>query len=142
MYKYISLFVVLIFVNSAAHASAISMFGFGEPASDCKVTETVSLNLQFQGMAAKASDVQLEATRVEEAAIAIAKDLEVKKILVQSQNFSVNNQSGYSTNNYQYNGNISFLIEPYNEALKLMDRLQQQNYRLSLNVNKYNHCSL
>jgi uncharacterized protein YggE len=78
--------------------------------------------------------------------IALAKQSGVQRIDVQSYNYNVYPVStGYAPTPgvavpYQYNGSVTFAIEPLAKGPELMAALSAKGYSANLNVNAYRQC--
>lgn len=106
--------------------------------TDCRMNQTASLNINFNGTAEKAVDVR---EKMDEAIARVEKLAEkqgIKGMKIQSQNYSVNVNSSYNGGgDYQYSGNVQFTLTSSDKIFALMDTLKQERIMASLNVNEY-----
>ena len=124
---------------TSAYASKVNLVTGKE--ANCPMNENVTLNIHFQGIVEKATEVEQKISKIEEQIQSYSKELSIKNVSLNNMNFNLNTNNRYESSGYQFNGNMGFHIESYEKALKLLDILKNKGYQVSLNVNKYkNHC--
>ena len=119
----------------------------GNPGQSCAMQEQGQIGVNFNNVVVtdlKALGREMD-RRIDEL-IALAKQSGVQRIEVQSYNYNVYPvTSGYppapgTAIPYQYNGSVSFVIEPLAKGPDLMAALSEKGYAANLNVNAYRQC--
>jgi uncharacterized protein YggE len=117
----------------------------GNPGQTCALQETGQVGVSFNNvMVAKLDGIGREMDQRIDEVIAFAKQAQIEKIEVQSYNYNVYPASGGYPGSvgmsYQYNGSVSFSVEPCSRASDLMSLLASKGYAANLNVNAYRQC--
>jgi uncharacterized protein YggE len=109
-------------------------------ASPCKLTETVSISVNFNTQvpsptkAKETFDGMLATVKAE------AATLKVENFMLQSMNYNMNpNQYGNNVSGYGLSGSMSFQMKDVDKASALMEALNGKNMTASLNVSAYNN---
>jgi hypothetical protein len=135
--RFLSGAVITLVVCAAAVPVATGAQAITRPT--CPV-ENAQVNVTFSGM-----DTDVTAARAKlDAKMAeikgLAQEQQFTELVVQSHNYSIS--TGYAgagaEARYQYNGNISFRLQPAEKALDFMQLLAKKGYQTSINVNSYN----
>ncbi len=106
--------------------------------STCKMNETVNININFNGTLDKASGIQAIIDEKNAKILSLAKELGITDIRLKSQNFNINSNNNHNNGGvYNYNSNSGFTLKPYDKAFALLDKLKENNYQASMNVNRY-----
>ena len=113
----------------------------------CAFSETGQVGVNFNNvMVTKLDRVGAELDGKIQEISALAKQAQLTKIEVQSYSYNVYPMSSGSPNvpgqaiPYQYNGSVSFAVEPSNKAPALMSLLASKGYSANLNVSAYRQC--
>ena len=142
------LFLITLFViSSPALASEKFDMRSAITGQNCSMVETASVSMSFneQGIdLAKASKLMDEKrATVQE----VATGLGIEGIELQSYSYNVyaNNNGGCggstaSTENYQFNGNLSFLLRSADKSEALMKALSEKGFYVNFNLNAYRQC--
>jgi len=117
----------------------------GMPNQTCAIQETGQVGVNFTNvMVAKLDKIGGELDAKIDEVIALAKQSKVQRIEVQSYNYNVypvsNGYPAGATVPYQYNGSVTFAVEPCERASELMSLLVSKGYAANLNVNAYRQC--
>lgn len=128
-------------VNAESRTSNI------EEMASCPMTEQTQVNINFNSQYADLKQIkELMDNKVEEIE-AMAKKAGIEKIVLQSMNYNIYANRGYQNNFdgpdqrvYQLNGSMSFNVEPADNAIELMEMLNNKGYNGGMNVNKYRRC--
>lgn len=118
--------------------------------SSCPMIDQSQVNINFNSRYSDLNQIkELMDNKIKEVE-AMAKQAGIEKIVLQSMNYNIyaNDRNAYTDivdeenkRIYQLNGNISFNIEPADNALELMEMLINKGYFGGLNVNKYRRCN-
>jgi formylmethanofuran dehydrogenase subunit B len=143
MKKLLTMIVVGIGIAIHAHAGMAEKLvqrALTGVASPCKLTETVSISVNFNTQvpsptkAKETFDGMLATVKAE------AATLKVENFMLQSMNYSMNpNQYGNMVSGYGLNGSMSFQMKDVDKASALMEALNGKNMTASLNVSAYNN---
>jgi hypothetical protein len=119
----------------------------GNPGQSCAMQEQGQIGVSFNNvMVTDLKTLGAEMDRKIDEVIALGKQSGIQKIEVMSYNYNVYPVSGgYSTAPgvaipYQYNGSVSFVIDPLAKGPDLMALLSGKGYSANLNVNAYRQC--
>jgi hypothetical protein len=117
----------------------------GSPGQTCAMQETGQVGISFNNvMVAKLDRIGTEMDGKIDEITALAKQSGIAKIEVQSYSYNVypvaNGFPAGASVPYQYNGNVSFVVEPCAKASALMSLLASKGYAATLNVNAYRQC--
>ena len=119
----------------------------GNPGQLCAMQEQGQLGVSFNNvMVTDLKTLGSQMDRKIDDVIALAKQAGIQKIDVQSYNYNVYPVSGGMAATpgvampYQYNGSVSFSIEPLANGPDLMALLSGKGYAANLNVNAYRQC--
>jgi hypothetical protein len=119
----------------------------GNPGQKCAMHEQGQIGVNFNNvMVTDLKALGAEMDRKIDEVIALAKQSGIKTIEVQSYNYNVYPvSSGYPSAPgvaipYQYNGSVSFAIDPLAKGPDLMALLSGKGYSANLNVNAYRQC--
>ena len=123
--------------------SAVAMPG--NPGQTCAMQETGQVGVSFNNvLATKPARIGADVDQKIDEITALAKQAGIAKIEVQSYNYNVYPvSSGLPAGAnvpYQYNGSVSFAVEPCEKAAGLMSLLASKGYAATLNVNAYRQC--
>ena len=133
----------------AAHNNAESRTSNIDDISSCPMTEQTQVNINFNSRYADLKQIKdLMDNKVEEIE-AMAKKAGIVKIVLQSMNYNIyaNNRDAYNDfiddddkRIYQLNGSMSFNVQPADNAIELMEMLNNKGYNGGMNINKYRRC--
>ena len=123
---------------SVVHASSIEVRK--AVTNSCDFTETVELNVRFDLIVEKAILADDEVKKIKSDIEKIAKNSGIELITLKSMNFNLNSQRRNQGNWYQFNGNIRYTINDYQQSLAFVDELKQSDYQVSLSMNAYQNC--
>jgi hypothetical protein len=119
----------------------------GNPGQSCAMHEQGQIGVNFNNvMVPDLKALGAEMDRKIDDVIALAKQSGIQKIEVMSYNYNVYPVSaGYPTAAgvaipYQYNGSVSFVIDPLAKGPDLMALLSAKGYSANLSVNAYRQC--
>src|SRR5262245_39029219 len=117
----------------------------GNPGQTCAMQETGQVGVSFNNvMVAKLDRIGAEMDQKIDEITALAKQAGIARMEVQSYNYNVYPvSSGLAAGAnvpYQYNGSVSFAVEPHEKAAALMSLLAGKGYSANLNVNAYRQC--
>lgn len=117
----------------------------GNPNQTCAMQETGQVGVSFNNvLVTKLDRIGAEMDQKIDEIAALAKQSGLAKIEVQSYSYNVYPvSSGYPAGAnvpYQYNGSVSFAVEPCAKASALMSLLASKGYAATLNVNAYRQC--
>lgn len=106
--------------------------------STCTMQENVNLSLNFSGAGTSVKEVREALERHVQKVEEQAKQAKVEKITLQSQNYSISsNDHGHNSGGYQYQGSVAFTLGPQDKAADLLELLDKNGIKASLNVNMY-----
>lgn len=111
----------------------------------CSFTEASTLTLRLNSTVETASNASEKLKKYEKEIKQAAKKEKIDTIELTRTNFSLNSNNKYQQNisdaAYRLSGSISFNVAPYEKALKLLDKLKDKGYEVSLNVSSFkNSC--
>jgi hypothetical protein len=119
----------------------------GNPGQPCAMHEQGQIGVSFNNvMVTKVETIGTDMDRKIDEVIALAKQAGISKIEVQSYSYNVYPvSSGYALAPgvaipYQYNGSVSYAIDPLAKGPELMALLSAKGYSANLNVNAYREC--
>ncbi len=104
------------------------------PPAECSMEENVTFSVNFNGTRDKIEDVQDLLKEKSSKLDALAKKAKLEKLIITQKNYNTNMQS---TEQYQYNGSLSFTIKPAAKAMEFFKLLMAERYQTSINVNQY-----
>ena len=112
---------------------------------NCTMQETGQVGVTFNNvMVAKLDRIAAEMDHKIDEVLTLAKQAQLTKVEVQSYSYNVYPVSSGlpagSSVPYQYNGNVSFAVEPCTKASELMSLLAAKGYTANLNVSAYRQC--
>lgn len=134
-------------------ASAKAMIATRIVGQKCRLVSSGTVNISFNDLRADADKLQGLMEDKVKAIEALGQEAGVKKLNMQSMNYSANsrNYNGSSCGGdnggeekaplqFQANGNINFKVEPATSAPAFAAALVKKGYNASFNVNKYRQC--
>ena len=111
----------------------------GAPA--CKMQENVTLSISFNLRLKSFAEAKKKFDDKMAQIVDFAKQQNISKFQLQSMNYNISSQpsnSGdISEQDYQMNGNVSYLLDSTENAFKLAEFLNQQKIQVNVSVNKY-----
>ena len=144
MMRMISALVISVFVAEVASAWEKGPVSTANGES-CAMQDAAQVGVSFNNvMVVKLDRIGAEMDQKIDEVLGIAKQAQLTKIEVQSYNYNVYPVSGglpaSANQSYQYNGSVSFAVEPGAKASALMSLLAAKGYSANLNVNAYRQC--
>lgn len=140
----IFLLTLLIYTLSVSAEARTSNY---EGLESCPMTEQTQVNINFNSQYSDLQQVKKVMDNKVEEIETMAKKAGIEKIVLQSMNYNIYANRDYNNNFndpaqriYQLNGSLSFNVEPADNAIKLMEMLNDKGYNGGLNVNKYRRC--
>lgn len=116
----------------------------GNPGQTCAMHEIGQVGVSFNNvMVAKLDRIGAEMDEKIDEIAALAKQSGIAKIELQSYSYNVypvSTSFPAASVPYQYNGSVSFAVEPCEKASALMSLLASKGYAANLNVSAYRQC--
>lgn len=104
----------------------------------CKMTETVSLSINFNTVVATPSKAKETFDEMIAKVKKTADELKVEGLTIQSMNYNVNpNQNGSIVTGYLLSGSVAFILKDVEKASNVMEKLNAQGMTSSLSVSAY-----
>lgn len=140
------LLVLLLLVSIPAIASERVMMASGITGKNCKMVENVTINMSYNEQGIELAN----AKNMMDDKLAVVQDsatsLGIENIELQSYSYNIyaNNNGGCGANtssgNYQFNGNLSFLLKSADKTDELMKALSEKGFYVNFNLNAYRQC--
>ncbi len=129
---------LLVGLTVAAPAAAGIMRAEESAGNKACFNESATVNINYRGSADSPSDIIGKADGQMAIVKKEAEKIGITSFELQNHNYSINNSNHRNDGgDYNYNGNMNFKVEPATKAPMLMEALTEQNYQVSINVNKY-----
>ena len=113
--------------------------------ANCHMVKNAQMGISFNNVAVELTAVQSYVDQQAAGVISVAADLGIEDIFIQNMNYNLYSNNGSGCNNqsnaqYSMNGNISFQISDSEKAVSLMEKVGENGYNVTFNMNSYRQC--